>query len=531
MLNKREIYFILIALCFLLYANSLNNAFISDDIAGIAKNPLISSPLHFWLSPDSLLNSLNYLIAKFNPFIYHLTNIILHSLNTILVFLFLNLFFKTEASFLGACLFAAHPVHTEAVAWVSGRPYIITSIFILCAYFLYSYAAAQSPGRHTPGLKLRAYCLCLLIFTYYVFRNFSFYFVFPFFLILADVTFNRWRKNWKLWIPFFIILILTLLYYRSIISHRILSVAKDINGGGKIIWTNPVYNFTYSFFSHMRLLLWPAKLTLYHEPAVISSFALKAELVFLSLLIIALPFIFRKAKELFFGIGIFVLFLAPTYSPVMVSWLVAERYLYFPSIVLSIVLAFFYERIIVFASRFKLHVSSFTLQPATCSLQRVARYCIIFIIAALGVRTVARNEDWKSPERFWRQTALVSPASPRAHNNMGDVYAQEGNMEGAIREFKKAIEIKPDYADVYHNLANIYHHNGNFTEAIKFYKQAISFEPGLFESHYNLGLIYLNNTRELDLAKIELARAVELRPEDEAARAALGLVMEKQTVK
>jgi tetratricopeptide (TPR) repeat protein len=428
---------------------------------------------------------------------------------------------------LGACLFAVHPIHTEAVTWISGKPYTITSLFILIVYLLYYHSTSLKNNRK---INLACYLLCLFIFSYYIIANISFYFIFPFFLILSDITFNRWRKVWKLWLPFLGIVVLRLSLLINTISGRISFVAKEM--GGDVIRTNPIFNFTYSFFSHMGLLLWPARLTLYHEPAVISSFALKVGIISLVLLVISLPFIFKKAKELFFGIGIFVLFLAPTYSPVMVSWLVAERYLYFPSIILSIFLAFFYERINVFASRFKLHASGYKLQPAACSLQRVARYCILFIIAGLGVRTVARNEDWKTAERFWRQTVLVSDNSPRAHNNLGDAYAQEGNLEGAIREFKEAIEKakkinNSDYADAYHNLANTYQHKGDLKEAVEFYRKAVSSNPGLFESHYNLGIIYLN-AGELDLAKEYLKKALELRPDDINARTALDLAMNKE---
>ncbi len=507
MQGKTPGYFILalVALCFLLYANSLNNAFISDDIPAILNNPSISHPLRFWLDPASFLNSLNYLACGYNPFTYHLTNIILHSLNTILVFFFLSLFFKREASFLGACLFAAHPIHAEAVTWVSGKPYIITSIFILAGYFLYYHFTTVKADKR---IKPWRYILCLLLFSYYVIANVSFYFIFPVFIILSDITFGRVRKNYKYWLLFLGIVILRLVLARSEIMQRISFVAHEV--GMEVTQTNPIFNLAYSFFSHMGLLLWPAKLTLYHEPAVISAFTLKAELFALFLLLISLPFIFKRAKELFFGLGIFVLFLAPTYSPVMVSWLVAERYLYFPSIILSIFLAFFYEKITVESKRFA----------------RPALAVFIFIIASLGVRTVARNEDWKTQERFWRQTVLVSYNSPRSHNNMGDVYGQEGNTEGAIREFKKAIKIKPDYADAYHNLANVYHHKGDIKEAVTFYQQAISFNPKLFESYYNLGLIYLNSG-EFDLAKLELEKALEIRPEDESARQALELANEK----
>ena len=505
--KRGQIYLILIALCFLLYANSLNNVFISDDIPAILKDPNISRPLYYWLYPPGLLNSFNYLIAGYNPFIYHLTNIVLHSLNTILIFIFLNLFFKTEASLLAACLFAAHPIHAEAVTWVSGRPYLITSLFILTAYLLYhNIAVAVNDGRR---INFMRYLLCFFIFSYYMIINFSFNFIFPFFLILLDITFGRWRKTWKLWLPFLGFLSLRVLLARNLIAGRISFVAEEI--GQEVTWSNPVFNFAYSFFAHMWLLLWPAKLTLYHEPAVISAPALRIELFFLVLLIISLPFIFKKAKELFFGIAVFILFLAPTYSPVMVSWLVAERYLYFPSIILSIFLAFFYERIVARSKRFA---------GPTLAVS-------IFVIASFGVRTVARNEDWKTAQSFWRQTALISYNSPRAHNNMGDAYCQEGNLEGGIREFKKAIELKPDYADAYHNLANVYHNKGDLEEAIMSYQQAVSFNPKLFESHYNLGIIYLGLGR-FDSAKFELEKALQIRPEDENARQALDMVLRKE---
>lgn len=522
MQGKTPGYFILalVALCFLLYANSLNNAFISDDIPAILNNPSISHPLRFWLDPASFLNSLNYLACGYNPFTYHLTNIILHSLNTILVLFFLSLFFKREASFLGACLFAAHPIHAEAVTWVSGKPYIITSIFILAGYFLYYHFTTVKADKR---IKPWRYILCLLLFSYYVIANVSFYFIFPVFIILSDITFGRVRKNYKYWLLFLGIVILRLVLARSEIMQRISFVAHE--AGREVTGTIPslnldfsrnlIFNLSYSFFSHMRLLLWPAKLTLYHEPAVISASALYVELLFLvPLMIISMlaifNVIFKRAKELFFGLGIFVLFLAPTYSPVMVSWLVAERYLYFPSIILSIFLAFFYEKITVESKRFA----------------RPALAVFIFIIAILGVRTVIRNEDWKTQERFWRQTVLVSYNSPRSHNNMGDVYGQEGNTDGAIREFKKAIELRPGYADAYHNLANVYHHKGDLKAAVNFYQQAVSFNPKLFESYYNLGLIYLNSG-EFDLAKLELEKALEIRPEDESARQALELANEK----
>jgi len=510
MLKKSEIYFILVALCLLVYANSLNGAFVSDDIFGIVESPYISQPLRFLLVPSQLLNSLNYLIAGGNPFVYHLTSIFIHSLNTILVFLFLQAFFKAQTAFLGAALFAVHPIHAEAVTWISGRPYLLLALFILGIYFLYNKAVKKGapPQVKEGGINIFYYLLSLLLFLYYIIQNFAFIFLFPLFLILSDLTFGRWRKNWIWWVPFFVITAARVISVKAVIVTRISQVAKDY--GSAPNQSNPLFNMAYSLFSHLSLLVWPAKLTLYHEPAVITSFHLTLEIIFLFILILILPFIFKKARVVFFAIALFILFLAPTYSPWQVSWLVAERYLYFPSVALCIFTGFLYEIYIGKGEKNK----------------RLATIVFILIITAYAVRTVARNEDWKTSERLWRETVKVSYNSPRAHNNMGDVYSREGNSVGAIREFKKAIDLKPNYPEAFHNLATVYYAQGGFAEAEKLYQQAISFNPQLFESQYNLGLVYLNKN-ECTLAGEYLRKALALRPHNTNVRNALGLVYRK----
>ncbi|MBU4473289.1 MAG: tetratricopeptide repeat protein [Candidatus Omnitrophica bacterium] len=507
MLTKKQIYLLLIALCFLVYANSLNNEFVSDDIPAIVENSYISHPARYWLSPPMFLNSLCYLAVQDNPFLHHLVSITLHAIVTILVYFFLGLFFKGQGSLLGACLFAVHPIHSEAVTWVSGRLYIILALFILTTFFLYYQATLKiESGRR---INLKKYLIAIIIFSYYIIHNLSFYFVFPLFLILFDLTFGRWRKAWRWWLPFLVIVILRIIFARGMIVERISYVAGEM--GGPVTWNNPIFNLVYSLFSHLGLLIWPAQLTLYHEPHVISAFMLKVGIFSLVILLFSLFFIFKKSKEIFLGMGIFVLFLAPTYSPMTVSWLLAERYLYFPSIFLSIILVFFYERFLWKSERWR----------------RLGLAFFILIIVAYAVRTVDRNADWKTRERFWRKTTVVSDKSPRAYNNMGDVYSQEANPEGAIRAFKKAIELKPDYADAYHNLAITYQQAGNIQEAIRCYQQAVRFKPDLFESHINLGVVYLNQGN-YDLAIGHLKRAVEIRPDDANTRKALNFAIQKQ---
>jgi tetratricopeptide (TPR) repeat protein len=503
-LSRKWMYGILVALCCIIYANSLQGQFVSDDIPGIVKSPVLHRPQDFIFSFPVLLYSFNFLLAGLNPWLYHFINLLLHALNSCLAFSLLAIFFQLETAFFGACLFAAHPVHVEAVAWISGRPYLTLGLFIFLTFLFYQ-RALQEKGK----VSWRYYFFALALFSYNLTNSYAFFALFPFFLVLADLALSRCQRTWKLWLPFFLLLAIQLILVRAAITNRLHFVVKEM-GLNQAEWTNPIYNMAYSLAKHTWLLLWPAKLTLYHEPAVISPLALKLALAGLVLSAGLAFFSLKKSKLIFFACALWVLFLAPTYSPVPFSWLVAERYLYFPAISLSIILAFLFEK-----------------YSQKCpNRKEYARVIFLCVIAAYAARSVARNEDWQSPGRLWRQTVAASPYSHRAHNNLADAFGQEGNTAGAIREFKLAIAVKPDYADAFHNLANTYEAQGSSAEAIENYLQAVKYNPGLFESHYNLGVIYLHQGNREEASKY-LQRAKELRPDDKNTAFALELAGEK----
>lgn len=485
-MKNRDICLTLIFLCALVYANSLFNQFVSDDIPDIFQNSFIGHPSRYVLLPHNFLNSVCYRIGRDNPAPYHVVSILIHGINVIMVFYFLRIFFSRGACMPGAALFAVHPIHTEAVTWISGRPYAITAFFVLGIFLLYHYATQSRRGRPCTcpngatamavpagSINLRLYVLSLLAFAYYLYYNYTFFLLFPAMLAIYDLTFSRIKKTWPYLLPFFVIMAMRLYPARTALSGRIVSVAQEM--GGDVVRTNPLFNMVYSFFSHLGVMIWPVRLTLYHEPPVITVFWLRIGIVALAALAWVMPFLFKRAKEIFFAVCIFGLFLAPTYSPVTISWLLAERYIYTPSIALSIACAYGYQNFIAHSA----------------SMRRIGVSLCAAIIAVYAARTVIRNEDWRDQGRLWRATVAVSGQSPRAHNNMGDAFAREGNWEGALREFKRAIELKPAYADPYHNLANIYEVTGNIDEAVKYYTEAVRINPRLYQSHRGLSGIYL----------------------------------------
>jgi len=484
MLKPRAVYFILAMACLLVYGNSLNNAFVSDDIPAILNNPGIKNTLSFWSEPQSFLNSLIYNFAGFKVFPYHLANLILHLINTILVFALLSLFFKTQASFLGALLFAVHPAHAEAVSWISGRSYLTLTFFLLVSYL--SYYKSTYQGKFKPWF----YFLSLGGFSYYLIGNFTFITLFPVLIIISDIIFKRWRQNWKLWVPFLSLAILRILLIGELLPQRITYVTNYL--GNEVVWRNPIPPFIYSIFSHLWILIWPEKLTFYYEPVVFYPLAVWIGFSILAISACFLPYLFKKSKIIFLGTAIFILFLAPTYSPFPVATLVAERYAYFPSIFLSILAAFFYQKYS---------------EKEGKGMRRLGTVLLIFIIGLYAGRTIIRNADWKDGRSLFAATLKVYPDSPSAHNGMGAVYFHDEDIERAIAEFTRAIELKSNYAMAYCNRGVAYYNKGDLSRAISDFSTAIKLKADYAEAYHSRAVAYFSSQEYLksrdDVRKLE----------------------------
>jgi len=150
---KKYLYIvILFILSFGVYVNTIKNGFVYDDNDLILRNPqvkkasvqeIFSTP--FWgerkfglWRPITILSfRLNYLMKGFSASLFHLTNIILHSLTVLILYFFLlRVTGKYELSFVSSLIYAVHPVHTEAVAWIVGRSEILATLFSLLCFLL-----------------------------------------------------------------------------------------------------------------------------------------------------------------------------------------------------------------------------------------------------------------------------------------------------------------------------------------------------------------------------------------------------------
>lgn len=437
-----QIYFLLITACIFVYANSLNGAFVSDDIGGITGNP--ETFIFNWSSPSAILNTLAIRLGGENPLLHHTFSIVLHIINTCLAFIFLKLFFTNKASFLGALLFAVHPIHTAAVTWISGRGYLVLAFFILVPYLLYY----KFRDRKNYFLY---YLLSLAMFSYYMqIESFGFCCAFPFIIIASDIYLKKVKRNWLLWFPLLIILALRIYTGTGLIAERITAIMDMTVFSSKPIdmlemlliydWNTAWVFPAYAIFANLGFLIFPLKLTLYHEPTFIFvdtvSFWIALTIVF----VISLFYWgIKRRRTIWFIIVMYLLFILPTLSPVLISWLVAERYLYLPSLALSMAIALIYEK---------------TKWKKTFMVLFVCLFCFFTI------RTILRNNDYRTPETFWKKTIEVSPFSHRAYNNLGTLYALEERYDEALEAYKKSINIKPDYEMALGNIASIYKKQG-----------------------------------------------------------------------
>jgi protein O-mannosyl-transferase len=492
-MKKPYYYCILVALCFLAYANTLQNAFVFDDLETIVKNPHIGRFSPYIFNPPDLLYSLNFLLGHFQPLVYHLTNILIHTAATLLVFLFLQTIFAASASCAGAALFAVLPIHTEAVTWISGRPYALMGVSILVVYLLYYYSNACEKKRRLKQLIM--YSASLIIYGYYMVSNIAFLIAVPALIIASDLLFGSGLRTWKKWIPFIAIAGVRLLLAHGLIMIRVQSVAGDT---GLNVWTNPFYNIAYCLWWYARLSVWPAQLTLFHEPNILPVYNVQAGIIFVGLLGALMVYAYKHSKELFFAAFLFILFLAPSFSPVVVCSLVAERYSYFASIGLSIACAYMYTRFMRFE---RSHVK-----------RRFFLVLFGMVLSLYTVRTIVRNSEWKDSYTLWQATARVSPLSHRAHNNFGEACMNAGLVKQAILEFQKAYSLNGRNINALNNLAVALQIDGHNQEALATFKKALTISGGWFTAYYNLGNFYMN-TGNLQEALNCFLEAVQRKPD------------------
>ncbi len=473
---EKKILIGLLLLTFFVYANGLNSGLVSDDIGSILNNPNLRT---FRIDQlNGLVTSLSYfLLYKLggpNPIMFRLVNLIFHIGSVLLIYLIFHKKHSRDLGIFVASLFAVHPILVESVTWISGGPYDKYTFFFLVSFALYIFYP-----RNLRNLLFSAFFFLLSIFTNE--KAAPLIIIYP----IYDFIFRGGFSKTRTYIPHILVTVFFSLLFLGKIGERKVGLQQDYYSRGNDM-ISPLAQIPIATSEYLRMIFWPTGLTLYHSEMSFSNgqYVIRSLIfiIFAGIIIYAF-FKFLKNRNvnniwgfIFFWGSFFFISIAVTLAPLGLAWIVAERYVYLGSVGIFAMVGFFLERL--------------------CRKEglRVFVYTVFAVaIVALSIRTIVRNEDWKSEDTLWVATAKTSPSSPNTHNNMGDVYSRSGDIDNAIKEFSLAIEINPNYADAYHNRGSAHQSKGDMDSAINDYQKAIEINSNIWQSFQNLAGIYFNS--------------------------------------
>jgi len=467
---------LLIAATALVHANGAGNGFVWDDASIVVENPDtrdLSRLGHVLLSPDETppyyrpLNRASYLVDYqlfgMDARGYHAVNMLLQAACALAMYALGRRVFEARwPALLAGLLLAVHPLHTEAVAFVSARNNLFALIFGLLSLALFIDAARlRSWGRS--ALSAVAFFLALA-------SKEQGAMVLPLlaaWILLPVFPGQRARRDrWKLLLP----------HSAALLAYAVL---RTIALGGPVASTGILQGLgerlAQNWFvlpAYLRLAVFPRGLTVFHE--VPAEFARVGWLPFAWVFILAaLVYLVRRpsvASTL--GLLWFALNLLPIVNIIPIpSTVMAERFFHASAAGLWLVAA-----------------------DAAWRLSRVVpRRGVLavaaVVVAALGVRTLLRNRDWSDDVTLFRSAVRADGGSLLAHFNLGVALKDAGDLDGARREWEAALAIKPDDPGTHAQLGTALAVQGDLAAAESHYRAALRGNPRLAEARFNLGRI------------------------------------------
>ncbi|MGB9911213.1 MAG: tetratricopeptide repeat protein [Microgenomates group bacterium] len=500
-INKKILFF-LFFLVLATYAVALPNEFISDDLPAIVENPKISNFSYFFSSQFplyfNLRNFLYFLINKIfglNPIPFRLINIFFHLGTVFLIYLLLHFFFPSPLPFFTASLFAVHPILIEAVTWISGGPYSQAGFFILLSLLFWIFLTK------TQQKKFLFYSLISFLLALNTSERVIWFLAVIF---LYEIFFGKIKNHLKYLFPYFILVVFWIVYIFKLASQRLVALETVYYQEPGL--DNPLIKIPIAITSYLELIFWPQKLTFYHSELNFSLQEFYFRCFIFLLLLSLIGWFLKRDRRIAFWFIFFILTLSPTLTPLRISWVVAERYVYLGTVGVLIFIAFLIQKI-----------------GEKLKNQKISWGILVIILITLSIRTVFRNLDWRNQDILWFATAKYSPSSHQNHNNLGNTYARRGDYQKALEEFQTAIKLKPNYADAYHNLANTYHQIGKDDLAEENYKKALEINPNLWQTHQNLAALYFLKKDYLS-AENHLQQAIKINPKNPELYINLGIL-------
>jgi tetratricopeptide (TPR) repeat protein len=474
---------------------------------------------------------LNYVITGPQPLGYHLTNLLFHTAASAVLYLIaLRLGWSARSAILAAVLFVIHPLHTEAVAWIVGRPELMMALFVLGSLW------AELQGHRWTALLLFGFGLLSKEQAV----------VMPALLLLMDVTcpagrypdpFSSRVQGFtgisfsyaaRRYLPYLIVLLLYLGVRIAImggiqppIYMFVVNPLEHIQG---LTWALSVLKFAGHY---LWLVMWPATLAADYSYNAIPLAGGWMDLGVLwgmwawGALFLLAVWAWNRDRRVSFAVGLTLLAFAPVSNvAISVGTPIAERLFYLPLAGLCLLAGLGYEALRNgLPSRLASHASV---------------VAVVVICMALAFRTVVRLQDWQSTESLFESTVSAFPENAKAHAMLADHLRRKLDKQERIRaigEFRKAIDLYADYPIADYGFATNFGHLlldfGYSDEALMAMKMAAQRAPNASRSYFNLGLVYVN-LGQFDEAEKVWRYGLAMNPNDSHLHSSLSrLLIEK----
>src|SRR6267378_2161587 len=536
------IYLLLTGLSLAVFSRTIRYDFVNFDddmyvynVPAIQAGPTLKGIVAAFTSPHArnwhplttLSHMLDCRLYGLNAGGHHATNVLLHSIAALLLFHMLRQ--MTGAlwkSAIVAALFAVHPLHVESVAWVSERKDVLSAVFfflMLDAYVRYTRSASIKryvlvTALFVAGLMSKPMLvtapIVLLGLDYWPLRRFD---------QVARTrgkakirqSGNRRRIIQHLFLEKVPWLILS-------VGAGIATFALQKRAAGSIpalpfLWR--AQNAVMSYVIYAWKTLWPTRLAVFypHPDDTLATWQVALAIAFL-LAITYTAIVWRhKRPYLFTGWFWYLVMLVPVIGLIQVGEQGhADRYTYLPSIGLFL--------IAVWA------VGDVAAVGQVGLWRGVATAGAVVVVAALACTAFTQTSYWRNSETLWTHTLAVTTDNDVAHNNLGYLCVDRGELDKAMSHFEAASKIRSGKLDPHYNMGTAFvemnlgdalARKGQPDEAMAHFEQAIKLQPDYAEAYYNRGNVLYAKGR-IDEAMADFEKTLQIQPSDADAHTGLG---------
>ena len=541
-MSHRAVVVLALALTFVAYAGTLGYNFVYDDKSQIVQNPNITSwkfaPLYFtehvwshlqvklmgnYYRPVFLLWLLiNNTLFGLNAAWWHLATVVVHVAATFMVYLLARRLSKDAViATVATLIFGLHPVHIEAVAWVSGVTEPLLALFLIPSFLFYlNWRESRPNGRSYFAASVALYAVAMLaketalvlpaviLFYEWVHRSA---------VAMPDSIIKRLLQSLKRVTPYVAVTIVYLIARTAVLrglghAQSSLSLATLVMTWPSVLWF------------YLRQLFWPADLSVFYDVPYVTSpslanFALP--IIGLAAFSTGLWLMWRKLeardrRSMAVALAWLILPILPVLnlSVFAEGETVHDRYLYLPSIGFAIIAATALRR---------LNVGSARLfgQPAIQSA------LTLVIALALGVSTPSQHIYWASNLVLYHHGVTLAPDSRIAKTGLANELSERGYYDDATKLFKEVVERHPNYWTAVKNLGCNYLRIGMYEDAASYLSRGIELRP-IEPTQYLSISVALQELKRMPEAERAIRQAITLLPDGYGFHYQLGDVLKAQ---